>query len=221
MGGIVTFLMIFIIPKFEKIFLEFKMKLPDATELVIEVSRWCVKYPYVLFLLGLLALGLLNAALCSSHVLWHIPVLGRLYRMKARGEFLQMLGIMLETGKPLREILESMVESKLLPGVVQTRVKGLLADLTQGQPLAESLVRHELASTPAQGLIAAAEKANHLAWALQELGDTLVRRSARFSYRAAAVAFPLLIFGCASLVGLVAVSMFMPLTGLLKGLSGG
>ncbi len=221
MGVIVSFLMIFIIPKFEKIFHEFKMKLPYATELVIDVSRWCAKYPYVLVLLGLLALGLVNVALNSSHVLWHIPVLGRLYRMKARGEFLQMLGIMLETGKPLHDILQSMLDSKLLPGILQTRVKGLLADLTQGMPLAASLIRHELANRPAQGLIASAEKANHLAWALQELGDTLVRRSARFSYRAATVAFPLLIFGCASLIALVAVSMFMPLTGLLKGLSGG
>lgn len=221
MAGNVAFLMIFIIPKFEKIFHDFKMRLPYLTEALIHVSRWCIKYPYLLFLVAVLALALFNAAMYSSQVRWHLPLVGLLYRMKARGEFLQILGIMLETGKPLHEILERMLESKLLPPAVQVRVHGLLADLTQGKPLAESLARHELVTAPAQGLIASAQKSGKLAWALQELGDTLMRRCARLSYRAVAVAFPLMIFACAVLVGLVALALFVPLLELLKGLSGG
>jgi len=221
MAGNVMFLMIFIIPKFEKIFSDFKMRLPYATEFLVDLSRWCEKYWYVLGFFGLLALGVCNAMLYSSQMRWHLPVLGALYRMKARGEFLQILGIMLETGKPLREVLERMLDSNQLPAVVHGRVKGLLADLMQGAPLTENLVRHGLASKAEQGLIASAEKANHLAWALQELGDTLVRRSARFAFRVVAVAFPLLIFSCAGLVAFVAVSLFLPLTHLLGGLSGG
>src|SRR5262249_56799830 len=45
---ILAFIMIFIIPKFEKIFLDFKMKLPYLTELLIATSRWFVKYWYIL-----------------------------------------------------------------------------------------------------------------------------------------------------------------------------
>jgi type II secretory pathway component PulF len=172
-------------------------------------------------LFALLILGLLNAWLFSSTVRWHLPVFNWFYRMKARGEFLQMLGIMLETGQPLNQILERMLESKLLSTVVQTRVAGLLADLTQGQPLAECLARHELATAPAHGLIASAQKSGNLAWALQELGDTLIRRSARYSQRAAAVAFPLMIFACAVLIAFVAVSLFLPLTEIIGGMSDG
>jgi type II secretory pathway component PulF len=221
MASNVMFLMIFIIPKFQKIFLEFRMKLPYFTELLIAVSDWCIKYPFIPALFALLSLGLLNAWLFSSTVRWHLPVLNWFYRMKARGEFLQMLGIMLETGKPLDEILERMLESNLLSAVVQARVAGLLADLTQGQPLAESLARHELATAQAQGLIASAQKSGNLTWALQELGDTLMRRSARFSQRAATVAFPMMIFGCAVLIAFVALSLFLPLTELIGGMSGG
>src|SRR2546425_669400 len=46
--GILTFIMIFIIPKFEKIFLDFKLKLPWITEALINTSRWFVKYWYIL-----------------------------------------------------------------------------------------------------------------------------------------------------------------------------
>src|SRR5438874_1177112 len=42
--GILSFIMIFIIPKFEKIFKEFEMKLPWATEALMNTSRWFVTY---------------------------------------------------------------------------------------------------------------------------------------------------------------------------------
>src|SRR5437879_6640801 len=46
--GILTFIMIWIIPKFEKIFADFRLKLPFITQMLIDVSRWTVKYWYVI-----------------------------------------------------------------------------------------------------------------------------------------------------------------------------
>jgi type II secretory pathway component PulF len=105
--------------------------------------------------------------------------------------------------------------SKLLPTAIANRVEYLVQELQQGQPLAESLVRNGLAGQSMQGLITTAQKANNLPWALEELGDSLSRRSARMSYRIAMVMFPLCIFACAILVGLVAVAIFSPLIDLL------
>src|SRR5436190_15031860 len=45
---ILTFIMIYIIPKFEKIFKDFKMKLPALTEMLMATSRWFATYWYVL-----------------------------------------------------------------------------------------------------------------------------------------------------------------------------
>src|SRR5437016_2287474 len=45
---ILTFIMIFIIPKFEKIFKEFKMKLPALTEWLMATSNWFAEFWYVL-----------------------------------------------------------------------------------------------------------------------------------------------------------------------------
>src|SRR3989440_8917094 len=46
--GILTFIMVFIIPKFEKIFKDFNMKLPALTELLMKTSAWFTNYWYVL-----------------------------------------------------------------------------------------------------------------------------------------------------------------------------
>src|SRR5438876_523095 len=42
--GILIFIMVAIIPKFEKIFREFGLKLPALTQFLIDVSMWCSKY---------------------------------------------------------------------------------------------------------------------------------------------------------------------------------
>ncbi len=218
MGHNLTFMMIFIIPKFERIFMEFRMKLPFATEALITVSRWFVRYGWILPILTLLAVVLFNVFMFSSRVKWYCPLLGRLYQMHARGQFLQTLGLMLETGKPLPEILDGVLYSGLLPSVIATRVDKLAADLYEGRALSESLAYHGLATAPMHALIAAAERANNLAWALEQIGDSSIRRCARLSYRLAMVIFPLAIIACSAVVGFVAVSMFTPLIAILNGL---
>lgn len=218
--GILSFLMIFIIPKFEKIFLEFKLRLPSSTEFLIDSSRSVVKYGFVLPLLWLSVIGVANVLLFSSYVKWHVPLVSWLYRMHIRGQFLQSLGLMLETGKPLPEILGCVLESKLLPSVLRPRVQRLAADVQQGQLLASSLARHGLATASTQGLIASAEKAHNLPWALQELGDSMVRRSGRLAYQVGMVLFPLAVIACAGLVALVALGMFEPLVRLIEGING-
>ena len=46
--AILTFIMIWIIPKFEKIFKDFQIPLPDITKFLMATSRWFVQYWYIL-----------------------------------------------------------------------------------------------------------------------------------------------------------------------------
>jgi type II secretory pathway component PulF len=218
--GNVAFMTIFLIPRYEKMFEDFHLRLPAATDSLIASTRLFLRSPWIVPLVWLLSVILINVLLFSSRARWYCPLLGRLYRMYSRGQFLQTLGVMLETGKPLPEILDNVHESGLLAKAVDIRAERLAADLSEGRPLAESLARHGLATRSLLGLIGAAERAQNLPWALQELGATLVRRSARLSYRISMVVFPLTIFACACLIGFVAVAMFSPLVKIMEGMHG-
>src|SRR5262249_54481476 len=69
----VTFVSVFIIPKFEKIFADFKLKLPESTVTFIGVSRWLVDR-LVLVLVGLVNLLIFfNLVLFSSRAKWYFP----------------------------------------------------------------------------------------------------------------------------------------------------
>lgn len=219
--GLVFFISPFILPRLEKMFTEFKIELPEPSRHLIGAGRWVTgNLGLALPLWGLLLL-LVNAVVFSSRLKWHLPLIGRLYRMHARGEFLHVLGVLLETGKPLPQVLDYLTEEMLsLPRAVRRRAERLEDDVLRGQPFVESLLKHGLITAPMKGLLLTAEKAGTLPWALQELGETLDRRSRRIAYRLGMVVFPLAIFACACLVAFVTVSLFLPWVALIEGTHG-
>ncbi|MSU77042.1 MAG: hypothetical protein EXS16_02990 [Gemmataceae bacterium] len=217
--GIVSFLSVFIMPKFEKIFMDFKLRLPFLTELFMSISRFGTRYWWLEAFAMFMVLVAFNLFLFISHVRWHFPFLGGFYRSYLRGEFLILLGQMLESRKPLPEILNRVLHSQLLPAVMQVRVRGLRNDIAQGKSLPESLYRNGLATQSMQALIVSAEKANNLTWALREIGDSQSRHAARTLHRLALIALPIAILLCAVVVGFVAVSMFTPLLSIIESFS--
>jgi type II secretory pathway component PulF len=219
MTVIMLFLVVFIIPKFERIFMEFKMKLPYVTEALIAVSRVFSKYWFLAPMLLLTLLAAFNGMLISSRVKWYLPPVSYFYRMNQRGRFLQILGSMLESGKPVPDILDYIVESGFLPTALKWRAERLALDLAEGEPLPESLVRHGLLPASMKALVMSAEKARNLPWALQELGESQVRNGIRLGHRLSVVLFPLTVFACSCAIGLVAYAMFAPLTELIDGVS--
>src|SRR6266700_3514959 len=82
---ILTFIMIYIIPKFEKIFKDFKMKLPQLTEMLMATSRWFATYWYILPLFPLcfwLLIKLIRLNKSGAYALdrfyLYIPIVGTL-----------------------------------------------------------------------------------------------------------------------------------------------
>src|SRR5438309_981950 len=83
--GILIFIMVAIIPKFEKIFREFGLKLPALTQFLIDVSMWCSKYWWSLPLVPLgiwLLFKLIRLSRAGNYALdrmtlW-IPVIGKI-----------------------------------------------------------------------------------------------------------------------------------------------
>jgi type II secretory pathway component PulF len=63
--------LVFVVPIFEKTLADFKVRLPYSTEVVIAMSRWCVKYFYVL------AMPYTVLAVCVAGATWAIRHLAR------------------------------------------------------------------------------------------------------------------------------------------------
>jgi type II secretory pathway component PulF len=227
--GLVIGCLYFIIPRFEKIFADFKMKLPWLTEFVLGLSHHPVLYfvlPPLLFVGFLIVLRFLLGASAAGRRLWArwvyaIPVLGTLIRASRLASFTDLLAILVEQDVPLPEAFRLAGAASTDPLIV-ARSRLVEEDLRRGQPLGETLRSRRALPDVAAWLAGVGQTQNTLAVTLRRVSE-LYRRQAEL--RAAllhSVLPPVLIIVAAVLViGVFLLAAFMPLLGLLEGLSGG
>jgi type II secretory pathway component PulF len=206
-------------PVMQRIFREFDMQLPWATEVLLGFRGDLPFYIGGLYLacMGLVALALL--LYLSPTACWYCPGIGRLYRMNARSRVLRMLAVLFGAGQPAPEALGLLAGAGYFRGTAWRRLEAVRAAVEQGEPLADSLRRRGLLPRSMGPLVRAAERAHNLPWALAELGDQLARRLGRVGQRMSLALFPVAVFGVGLLFGFLVLGMFLPLIKLLEGLS--
>jgi type II secretory pathway component PulF len=215
LATVIDFCMVFILPRFQKIFADFHMVLPWSTRQFANVVEFVSEHWWEVAL-GVQALVFLAVLwYVSATVRWFCPGLGWIYRLSIRSRVLQMLGILLEAGKNVPEALSILISSGYFTGVVRSRLKKARTLVESGEPLADSLRYVGLLPAPMMLLLRAAERARNLPWALAELGEQLAQRTIRLVQRMSLAAAPIAVLCIGILVGCVVVSMFLPMVKLI------
>lgn len=217
-AGITAFLMTYIVPRMKKIFSEFGAPLPAATTQLIEVNARLAPYQWVIALAIPGAFVWAIALMSSSTIRWYMPFVGRLYRWEAQGLVLRLLGSLLEVGQTVPAALELLAEGDM-PFVVRRCLGQAQASVERGEALADALRDAGLLPRSMVSLVAAAERARTLPWALAELGGHLAGRAVSTARRVSYVVGPLLIVAVSLVVAFIVLGMFMPLIDLLGRMS--
>ncbi len=110
--GILTFIMIKIVPVFRQMFEEFELKLPAMTELLITISNYIVKYWY-LGLIVPVGIWLFIKLVCkfrAGRMGWDMfvlkwPIVGRLIEKNILARTTRTLGTLVASGVPILEAL--------------------------------------------------------------------------------------------------------------------
>src|SRR5437763_1340141 len=116
--AILTFIMIAIIPKFKKIFDEFGMTLPWATQTLIKVSNWMSEFWWTIplfpatlyFLAKLVSLTRAGNYALERATLW-IPVIGPLVEKTIVARTMRTLGSLVSSGVPILEAINIVKET--------------------------------------------------------------------------------------------------------------
>lgn len=218
---IVTFIMIWIVPVFDKMFAEFGLKLPVMTVLLINFSRWVVDYGWPIFFL--LSMGAFVACLASifSFIGWlprSMPILNRLFRRYDGAIVLRSLALAIRRGQPLNTSLRLMADIYPL-GTVRNWLSKVSAMVEGGEDWCQALRKMRLIDRTDEVVLRSAQGVGNLPWALEEMAESLLRRE---MYRWQAwynILSPLLILAMGVCVGFVCVALFLPLVDLIRGLS--
>jgi type IV pilus assembly protein PilC len=221
MFGILTFVMIKIVPAFEQIFQEFGVDLPAMTQLAVRVSSLFVNYLAVPAVLGFVALllgsGIVGVCyLCDFAVLR--PLTDSWFRGRRLGDILRILAVATEERQPLADVLNRVALDYPSATIRRQLVPAAIA-LRGGTDWYEALFKSRIISGAELALLKTAERTGNLPWTLRQIA---VRREKIAVYRLASalqVMYPLVILLLGSFVGFFVISLFIPLVQLIEGLA--
>jgi general secretion pathway protein F len=221
---IALFLLLFVIPRFSRMYVDFHGALSPATRFVLAFSR-LVGGQLPLVVAALAALGVLAVALWRSGVLGRaiapcvdaIAPLRRSWDHFRLAKLYQSLALMFRGGYPLDEALQVCQGLDLGPRVAAGLVHAR-AEIARGKSASSALASAGLTETVTERLLAVGERTGGFDAVLQTIADRHAQAFATFVERATRIVEPLLLLAVALVVGGIVVMMYMPIFDISNGI---
>ncbi len=222
---ILCFIMIYIIPKFKKIFADFGMKLPWLTEELIAVSDWVATYWYVLplfplcwwLLLKLIRLNKSGAYALDRLWLWS-PVAGQIIEKTIVARTMRTLGTLVASGVPILEAL-SITRETCNNAVFERMYTRVYESIREGDTIAQPLKESRLVDDMVVNMIDVGEETGDLDTMLYKIADVYDEEVNVLVEGLLKLLEPLMTVVLGGIVGLIVTALFLPLIKLLEGLS--
>jgi len=217
-----------IVPTFEKMFREFQLKLPRATQLIIEISSTIRTQPVLscLWLLGL-TLVLVGFRKVSSLLVRHLEVTslvgphlaGNSESVRAMGRFTSTLAELLDVGAPLNEAI--LIAGKASQNLRFIKTSAILSKEINflSAVVEDSTVAQNFPNLVFRALQAGPNKTPSIPL-LRQLSAIYFERVRQRVEWSAALFSPLMIIGIGVVTGFTVLALFMPLVSLITSVSG-
>jgi type IV pilus assembly protein PilC len=223
--GILTFIMVSIIPKFKKIFDEFGMKLPEMTQILIDVSMWFADYWWVLplFPLGFWLLMKLirlsrTGRYATDWVKLHIPVLGKILEKTVVARTMRTLGTLVASGVPILEAL-SITKETCSNAVFERCYQRVYESIREGETIADPMRESRLVDDMVVNMIEVGEETGDLDTMLYKIADFYDEEVDTLVKSLISLLEPIMIVVLGGIIGFIVIALFLPLIKLLEGLS--
>jgi type IV pilus assembly protein PilC len=223
--AILTFIMVYIIPKFKKIFDEFGMTLPQMTQILIDVSMWFADYWWVLPLFPL-GFWLFVKLICLSRtgryaVDWvklHIPLLGKILEKTIVARTMRTLGTLVASGVPILESL-AIVKETANNSVFEACYQRVYESIREGESIAEPMRESRLVDDMVVNMIEVGEETGDLDTMLYKIADFYDEEVDTMVKSLISLLEPIMIVFLGCVIGFIVIALFLPLIKLLEGLS--
>ncbi len=218
---IVSFILYFIVPKFEAIFRDFGVPLPQATVLVIDLSHTIIKYFYLFspFLVGeIVLLCFLPMSLAGWGNSFSVPLIDRFLVRRHSALLARALALYVAAGRPIARGL-ALVGDAYPVRWFRARVKSASRDVQDGLDWTTALERHEAIRPADAEVLRSAQAVGNLGWALEEQAERNERRLAQRVQIAFVTLFPILLLMIGFVVFVIVLGFFTPLVKLISELS--
>jgi type IV pilus assembly protein PilC len=217
--GVLSVLLIFVIPSFQKMFTDFgaKDELPVLTQWVISVSNAVIGHLPIIVLFAIVAGVLLSMGYrrprgkkFAHSLMLKLPVMGPVLRKIAVARFTRTLGTLLSSGVPILDALDIVAKTAgnvvVEEGILYTRLR-----ISEGKNMAGPLLETNVFPPMVVQMVGVGEQTGAL--------DTMLNKIADFYEEEVDVAVgaltsliePVMMVGIGGTVGVVLIAMYLPI----------
>ncbi|MAW81201.1 MAG: type II secretion system protein GspF [Parvularcula sp.] len=216
-GGVVTALMVFVVPKIIDQFNSFNAELPFLTKVVVGLSNWTVSYGlFALLFIVILGVAFWRAMkeprfkLAVDRFMLRVPVLGRLSRGVDGARFARTLATLFSGGAPL---LDSLVgaQKTVSNSYIRSRLDRTVTMVGEGASLAAAIKRADVLPPMLTHMIAAGERAGALSELLDKAALQLEEEFDTASTVALRLLEPAIIVAMGGAVLVIVLSILLPI----------
>jgi len=226
-ASVLSLLLIFVIPRFASLFDVLDVRLPPSTQWLVGVSGVFRSYWWALLGAIVVSAAALRYWLASpagrrtcDTVVLRLPQVGKIVKSFSTARIARVLGVLMEGRVPVLDAL------KLARSSVGNSHYGALISkaedhVSRGEPISEAFSDEELISPSVYEAIRSGERSGQVGPLLMSIADFLDEENEVVVKSLTSIIEPVILVIMGMLVGLVTMSMFMPLFDLTSMMSGG
>ena len=223
-GATLIFAMLYVIPKFEKVFKQMNQALPLPTRILIESSTWFVKYGWVVLAVVVFLVFMAKRAINTKQGrLWwdglqlRMPLVRGVVAAGVFANFARTLSTLLTNGVPILQAL-SIVEQTVGNTVIGGELRNARERVTDGTTISKPLAAGKVFPPLMIDMIAVGEQTGDMSTALNHIASRFENELNRNLKIFTTALEPILIVLVALVVGFVAISILMAVFRLTSGL---
>ncbi|MFH1746698.1 MAG: type II secretion system F family protein [Planctomycetota bacterium] len=229
-AGIVTFIMVSVVPKFRDIFRDFEATMPAMTEFLIAISNWFAEGTppgWVIVIVSPLAIfGIVKlirqaqiGRLVLDVTLLKIPVAGQIAAKSCIARFTRTLGTLVAAGVP---ILEAITITRDTTGneIYANMLNNVHDSIREGDTFADPLRASKCVDAIVVNMVDVGEETGELDKMLMKVADNYDDEVDTLVASLVSLLEPIMVVVLGFIVGFIVISLFLPLVSLIQSLQG-
>jgi type IV pilus assembly protein PilC len=226
-GLLITGVLIFIVPIFEKMFKQLGGQLPLPTQIIVKASHTLVWLGPLLVVVGVAGTVVFKQALrrrpglrlAVDKLKLRLPVFGPLFTKIAIGRFTRNLGTLLSVGVPVMQAL-GVVGPTTGNAVIANAMTDLQASVRDGQPMSAPLRHHKVFPQMVTQMIEVGEESGEISKMLDKVADFYDREVDAAAEALTASIEPIMVLVMGVIVGGMVVCLYLPMFSIYQHIQG-
>ncbi len=225
--GVLTTMLLFVLPRFTGLFKTLQVPLPPTTKALMLVSTFLVEYWWLVVggLAGIVVFGTLwvrskpgRATVDRAFVT--LPLLSRVTRSFATARMSRVLGLLMDARVPLLESLD-LTKQSLINGEHRKMLDATADAVQRGDSLSACLSKGDLIEPGVVEALKNAERTGQIGPVLISMADYLDEENRNLVKSITSLIEPAILITLGVVVGFIATSLFLPLFDLTASAGGG